>query len=123
MIRDKKKAQGFNDIGVKTVIGDFKSVDLIRDESAKADLVISIGDCDDTVSVGAMIEGLAKHKAKDGKPKPFYHTVSACVPLRAMPGMLKRSHSSRAEQVSSQPTREAMDPRTMTQFTTMLMPT
>ena len=76
MIRDEKKAKGFNDIGVKTVIGDFKSTDLLRDESAKADMVISIGDCDDTVSVGAMLEGLEQGKAKTGAAKPLFHTVS-----------------------------------------------
>lgn len=77
MIRDEKKAEGFNEIGVKTVIGDFKSTDLLRDESAKADMVISIGDCDDTVSVGAMLEGLKLGKQKTGKAKPFFHTVSS----------------------------------------------
>lgn len=77
MIRDEKKAAGFNDIGVKTVIGDFKSLDLITKECAKADMVISIGDCDDVASVGAMLAGLKESKKKTGMAKPFFHTVSS----------------------------------------------
>lgn len=79
LIRDVKKAPGFNEIGVETVIGDFSALDLIRQESAKADMVISIGDCDDLNSVTAMLEGLKQKKDRTGRLYPLLHTVGVFI--------------------------------------------
>jgi len=73
LTRQAEKAKEFEKLGLKAIQGDLESSDLLREQCAAADIVMSNANADHEKSVDAMIEGMKKHKDQTGKTSVFIH--------------------------------------------------
>lgn len=74
LTRQKDKAEGFHELGCKTIVGNLQDYDLIREECKKADIVIQTADCDEYEFGRAVIGGMKAHKEATGQIPILLHT-------------------------------------------------
>ncbi|KAG2176105.1 hypothetical protein INT43_005338 [Umbelopsis isabellina] len=67
LVRSEEKAKAFNKMGIKTVIGDLDSSDLISEQAFKSDLVITAANCDHLGEAKAVVAGLQRKLKETGK--------------------------------------------------------
>ncbi|KAJ7020329.1 NAD(P)-binding protein [Mycena alexandri] len=63
LVRDPKKAEKFEDLGVKAVVGSHSDAHLVEKLASEADVVIAAADCDDLGAAKATLAGLRKRHA------------------------------------------------------------
>ncbi|KAJ7136659.1 NAD-binding protein [Mycena epipterygia] len=63
LVRDAKKAEKFNELGIKAVVGSHSDAHLVEKLASEADVVIATADCDDLGAAKATLEGLRKRHA------------------------------------------------------------
>ncbi|KAJ7785350.1 NAD(P)-binding protein [Mycena maculata] len=60
LVRDPKKAEKFEELGVQAVVGSHQDAALVERLASQADVVIATADCDDLGAAKATLEGLRK---------------------------------------------------------------
>ncbi|KAJ7020344.1 NAD(P)-binding protein [Mycena alexandri] len=68
LVRDPKKAEKFEDLGVKAVVGSHSDAHLVEKLASEADVVIAAADCDDLGAAKATLAGLRKRHASGVVP-------------------------------------------------------
>jgi len=63
LVRDPKKAEKFDELGVKAVVGSHQDAPLVEKLASEADVVIAVADCDDLEAAKAALAGLKKRHA------------------------------------------------------------
>ncbi|SFD17494.1 Nucleoside-diphosphate-sugar epimerase [Chitinophaga sp. CF118] len=79
LVRRRDDAQRMRQLGIEPVIGTLDDLEIIRRESAKADIVFNTANCDHRESAIAIIQGLTKHSKETGKRPILIHTSGAGV--------------------------------------------
>ncbi|KAK0494591.1 NAD(P)-binding protein [Armillaria luteobubalina] len=74
LVRSEDKAEKLRTLGVKTVVGSYKDVDVLAEAASKADIVLTFVDADDHVAAQAILDGMKKKHQFDGSVPALIHT-------------------------------------------------
>ncbi|GJJ74897.1 hypothetical protein EMPS_07255 [Entomortierella parvispora] len=84
LVRSKEKAEkDIRPLGIEPIIGDLDSLEILEEEAAKADVVLSFADADHLPSIQAILKGLShRPRAENGRQRPILiHTSGTGVLL------------------------------------------
>ncbi|MET4205245.1 hypothetical protein ABIB95_000044 [Bradyrhizobium sp. LA2.1] len=70
-------AEKMREIGIDPIVGTLDDHQLLRTESARADVVFNTTHCDHQASARAIIQGLEEHSTETGKGPILIHTSGA----------------------------------------------
>ncbi|KAJ2920430.1 hypothetical protein H1R20_g16664, partial [Candolleomyces eurysporus] len=79
LVRSKDKAEKLNTLGVKTVLGDYTSYDLLTKSASEADIVIALANSDDLPAANAILAGLKQRFDATGKASILIHTSGTAI--------------------------------------------
>ncbi|KAJ2933382.1 hypothetical protein H1R20_g3697, partial [Candolleomyces eurysporus] len=79
LVRSKDKAEKLNTLGVKTVLGDYTSYDLLTKSASEADIVIALANSDDLPAANAILAGLKQRFDTTGKAPILIHTSGTAI--------------------------------------------
>jgi len=88
LVRSPEKTNSLHPLGIKSVLGSLDDLDLLKDEAAQADVVLSFADADHLSSVQAILKGLLQQpRPEGGRKRPILiHTSGTGVLLDAAYG-------------------------------------
>eukprot|EP01118_Nematostelium_gracile_P014502 TRINITY_DN566_c0_g1_i1.p1 TRINITY_DN566_c0_g1~~TRINITY_DN566_c0_g1_i1.p1 ORF type:complete len:331 (+),score=86.49 TRINITY_DN566_c0_g1_i1:117-1109(+) len=74
LVRTPEQAKKIETLGVKTLLGSYDDVEIIKEAASKSDVVIDTASADHPIGAQALVDGL-RIKAKEGGKRPiFIHT-------------------------------------------------
>ncbi|KAF9043628.1 NAD(P)-binding protein [Hymenopellis radicata] len=74
LVRSVEKADKLRPLGINTLIGSYKDLDVLIEAASKADVVFACADADDEAANRAILEGMKKRNQTTGSVPALIHT-------------------------------------------------